>query len=153
MVQFDLAWMIWLVLGLVAAVWFVGGYLFSAGGRWRDRDRIVELSQFGPWVWGRCIVPGGVQRYWGKIWFGDLILTRRDFGKEHLQTLGFSEMQAQAVEGEVMVRLKFKSEKGVLRGHLWGTRFQFNPRTQEVISVKATAPEEREWVRVESISS
>lgn len=148
MLQFDLAWVIWIGGGIVAAVWLAGGFLFSAAGQWRDRDRIVELKQFGPWVWGRCKVPGGVQRYWGKIWFGDLILARRDFGKQHLQVLGFTEVQAKFVEGQVMVRLKFKLEGDVLKGNLWGTRFQFNPRTHEVISVQATPAEEREWERL-----
>ena len=148
MVQFDLAWIIWLGGGIAVAVWLVGGFLFSAAGRWRDRDRIVELKQFGPWVWGNCQVPGGVQRYWGKIWFGDLLLARRDFGKQHLCGLGFNEEQAQSVEGQVMVRLKLKLEGDVLKGHLWGTRFQFNPRTKEMMSVQATPAEDREWARI-----
>jgi len=145
--QFDLAWVIWLFLGIAAALWLLGGFLFSVAGRWRDRERVVELTQFGPWVWGNCKVAGGVQRYSGKIWMGDLVLARRDFGKEHLNALGFNDVQAVSVEGQIMVRLKLKLENGVLRGHLWGTRFQFNPRTQNVMSLKSTAPEAREWVK------
>ena len=58
------------------------------------------------------------------------------------------EVQAKFVEGQIMVRLILKLDDGALTGHLWGTRYQFNPNTQQVMSVRATAAEERAWVRV-----
>ena len=146
--QFDLASMIWIVGGIALAVWLVAGFFFPAAGQWRDRDRLVDLEQLGPWVWGTCKVSGGTQRYRGRVWFGKLSLTRRDFGKQHLLGLGFNEVQAKFVEGQIMVRLILKLDDGALTGHLWGTRYQFNPNTQQVMSVRATAAEERAWVRV-----
>ena len=146
--QFDLATLIWIAGGLAAVAWLAGGFLSPVAGSWRDRDRLVELKQFGPWVWGNCQVPGGTQRYQGKIWLGALILERRDYGKQHLLQLGFNKVQAKSVAGQVMVRLKLKREEQVLRGHLWGTRFKFNPHTQAVISVQTTTAEDREWVKI-----
>ena len=146
--QLDLAALIWIVLGLVAFGWLVGGFLFPVGGQWRDRNRQIELTQLGPWVWGHCKVPGGTQRYRGKVWLGELILARRDFGEQHLRALGFNEVQARSVEGQVMVRLKLKREGENLKGHLWGSRFKFNPRNQAVLSVQPTPAEGREWVRI-----
>ena len=148
MAQFDVAVLIWIALGIFAVAWLAGGFLFPVAGRWRDQDRLVEIKQFGPWVWGQCEVPGGVQRYRGKIWMGDLILERCDFGKQYLLRLGFNPVQAKSVEGQVMVRLKLKREGDCLRGHLWGTRFKFNPQTQAVLSVTRTAAEVREWEKV-----
>ena len=146
--QFDLVTFIWMGGGLAGAAWLVGGFLSPVGGQWRDRDKLVELMQFGPWVWGDCKIAGGTQRYRGKIWLGNLLLARRDYGKKHLRQLGFSDVQATSVEGQVMVRLKLKREGDVLRGHLWGTRFKFNSQTQRVISVQTTAAEDREWLRI-----
>ncbi len=146
--QFDLALLIWIAMGLAGFAWLIGGFLSPVAGQWRDRDRLVQLKQFGPWVWGRCEIPGGTQRYRGKIWLGGLILDRRDYGKQHLLQLGFNKIQAKSVEGQVMVRLKLTREGDVLRGHLWGTRFKFNPRTQAVLSVQTTTAEGREWVRI-----
>lgn len=146
--QFDLASLIWIAGGLAVFVWQVGGFLSPVAGQWRDRDKLVELTQFGPWVWGSCKISGGTQRYRGKIWLGNLLLARRDYGKQHLLQLGFNKVQANSVEGQVMVRLKLKREGDVLRGHLWGTRFKFKPHTQAVMSVKTTAAECREWVRI-----
>ena len=146
--QIDVAVLIWIGLGLFAAAWLMGGLLSPVAGHWRDRDRLVDLKQLGPWVWGQCEVPGGVQRYRGKIWMGDLILERRDFGKQYLLRLGFNAVQVKSVEGQVMVRLKLKREGDCLRGHLWGTRFKFNPQTQAVLSVQRTRAEIREWVKV-----
>ncbi|MEC9466150.1 MAG: hypothetical protein VX834_10215 [Myxococcota bacterium] len=145
---FDLATVIWVVGGLVLAGWVVGGFLVPVAGQWRDRDRIVQLGQLGPWVWGTCQVPGGLQRYRGKVFLGHLTLTRRDFGQGHLLGLGFNDVQAQAVEGQVMVRLTLRMKPSGLHGHLWGTRFQFNPRTQQVLSMQSTPAEERVWVPV-----
>ncbi len=147
--QFDLAVLIWIAMGLGAIAFLAGGFLSPVAGQWRDRDRLVELKQFGPWVWGHYNISGGIQRYRGKIWLGDLILDRRDYGKEHLLQLGFNKVQAKSVEGQVMVRLKLRREGDVLRGHLWGTRFKFNPQSQRVISVQTTAAEAREWLRVQ----
>ena len=147
MSQFDLASVIWIVGGLAGVAWMVGGFLSPVAGQWRDRDRQVELKQFGPWVWGSCKIAGGSQRYLGKIWLGNLLLTRRDYGQQHLLQLGFNKIQAKSVEGQVMVRLRLKREGDVLRGHLWGTRFKFSPQSQRVISVNATAAEGREWIR------
>ena len=146
--QFDLAWLIWVGGGIAAFVWLVGGFFSPVAGQWRDRDRQVELSQLGPWVWGLCKVPGGTQHYRGKVWFGELILVRRDFGKQHLLGLGFNKVQAKSVEGQVMVRLKLKREEETLKGNLWGTRFKFNPHTHKVMSTQRTPAESREWVRV-----
>ncbi len=146
--QFDLASFIWMAGGFAGFAWLVGGFLSPVAGQWRDRDRLVELKQFGPWVWGEYNISGGVQRYRGKIWLGGLILERRDYGKQHLLQLGFNKVQAKSVEGQVMVRLKLKREGDVLRGNLWGTRFKFNPQTQRVISVQTTAAEAREWVQI-----
>ncbi|MBT6177509.1 MAG: hypothetical protein HOI23_09690 [Deltaproteobacteria bacterium] len=145
--QFDLVWLIWVGGGIAACVWLVGGFLFPAAGQWRDRERLIELMQLGPWVWGHCKVPGGTQRYRGTVWFGVLVLARRDFGKQHLLALGFNKVQAKSVEGQVMVRLKLKQEGETLKGNLWGTRFKFNPHTKEVVSVQATPAESREWVK------
>ena len=146
--QFDLASFIWLAGGLAGIAWLAGGFLSPVVGQWRDRDRLVELKQFGPWVWGHCEIRGGIQRYQGKVWLGALVLDRRDYGKDHLLQLGFNKVQIKSVEGQVMVRLKLKREGDVLRGHLLGSRFKFNPQTQRVISVQTTAPEAREWARV-----
>ena len=148
MTQFDLATLIWVALGLAALAWLVGGFLSPVAGHWRDRDRMVELRQLGPWVWGKCEIPGGVQRYQGKIWLGALILERRDFGKQYLLQLGFNAVQVKSVEGQVMVRLKLHRDGDCLRGNQWGTRFKFNPRTQAVLSVQPTAAETREWVKL-----
>lgn len=146
--QFDLAALIWTAGAFAGVAWLVGGFLSPVAGQWRDRDKLIELTQFGPWVWGDCKIAGGTQRYRGKIWLGNLLLARRDYGKQHLRQLGFSEVQANSVEGQVMVRLKLKREGNALRGHLWGTRFKFKPHTQAVMSVERTAAEEREWVRI-----
>ena len=146
--QFDLALLIWIAMGLAGFAWLIGGFLSPVAGQWRDRDRLVVLKQFGPWVWGQCEIPGGTQRYHGKIWLGRLVLDRRDYGKQHLLQLGFNKIQAKSVGGQVMVRLKLTREGDLLRGHLWGTRFKFNPRTQAVLSVQTTTAEGREWVRI-----
>ena len=148
MQQFDLASLIWAAGGIALLVWLAGGFLSSVGGQWRDRDRTIDLVQLGPWVWGTCQINGGTQRYRGKVWLGDLSLTRRDFGRQHLLALGFNEVQAKYVEGQVMVRLSLKLQEGTLRGHLSGTRFQFNPRTQQVLSVQSTPAEQRSWTRL-----
>ena len=78
--QFDLATLIWITGGIVGVAWVVGGFLSPVAGQWRDRDRLVELKQFGPWIWGSCKISGGSQRYLGKIWLGNLLLSRRDYG-------------------------------------------------------------------------
>ena len=148
MAQFDLASLIWFAMGLAGVIWLAGGFMSPVAGQWRDRDRLVELKQFGPWVWGHCQITGGRQRYQGKIWLGALVLERRDYGTQHLAQLGFNKIQAKSVEGQVMVRLKLTREGDLLRGHLWGTRFKFNPRTQAVLSVQTTTAEGREWVRI-----
>ena len=45
MTQFDLQ-LDWVALGHRACV---AGRRFSLAGHWRDRDRMVELGQLGPW--------------------------------------------------------------------------------------------------------
>ncbi len=148
MLQADLATFIWIGGAVAFLIWFVGGFLCPVGGEWLENQRHIELTQFGPWVWGSTKVEGGIQRYSGKIWRRDLFLTRRDYGRGHLRNLGFSEVQIGAVEGRVMVRLRLTLQEDGLVGRLWGTRFQFRPGTREIVAVNSTAAEARHWTRV-----
>ncbi|MED5463702.1 MAG: hypothetical protein VX699_03540 [Myxococcota bacterium] len=141
----------WLFLGvvLVALVgWLVGGFLFSVAGTWRDRDRTIVLQQRGPFIWGSCPVAGGIQRYLGTIFWGAVILHRRDYGERHLQGIGFNQAQARVVSGAVVVRLKMRLKGDALEGTMRGTRFQFASGSERLVSSSATAVETRRWERV-----
>ncbi len=141
----------WLFLGavLVALVgWVVGGFLFSVAGTWRDRDRTIVLQQRGPFIWGSCPVAGGIQRYLGTIFWGAVILHRRDYGERHLQGIGFNQAQARVVSGAVVVRLKMRLKGDALEGTMRGTRFQFASGSERLVSSSATAVETRRWERV-----
>ena len=140
----------WLVLGvaLVGLVgWVLGGFILSVAGTWRDRDRRIVLQQRGPLLWGSCLVEGGTQRYLGTIFWGAVILHRRDYGEDHLQRLGFNPAQAKVVSGAVVVRLKMRLKGGALEGTMRGTRFQFASGSERLVSSTSTAVETRRWER------
>ena len=91
---------------------------------------------------------GGIQRYLGTIFWGAVILHRRDYGERHLQGIGFNQAQARVVSGAVVVRLKMRLKGDALEGTMRGTRFQFASGSERLVSSSATAVETRRWERV-----
>lgn len=135
-----------LVLG--ALVFLIGGFLTAVSGRWRDGERLVELNQFGPWIRGRAERPGGYETYAGIASFGTVWLSRRDFGLEHLEKIGFAPITAPVVDGTVTARLKFRAQPTQLAGEFVGLRFEFSESPVEIVSQARLPPTDRIWTRV-----
>ncbi len=134
-------------LGIV--VFFLGGVFTKVKGLWCEESRLINLQQFGPWCWGEAIVKGGKEVYSGTAIFGKVKLSRRDYGKGHLEELGFTLEQAQWVEGGVLVKLYFKLQANRLVGSMCGTQFKFKPDNSGIAWVKWAQPTKKVWLRSE----
>lgn len=115
--------LIW-CLGLGASAFVLGGLLTRVSGVFEEEGRRITLRQLGPWVWGHCAFEGGKQNYTGFAVFGRVRLARRDFGLAHLITLGFSQDNAETIEGQSTGLFRFRLVASGLSGVFRGYRFR-----------------------------
>ena len=135
----------WFTCAAATAVGLVGGLLTSVAGRWADEGRLIRLRQLGPLVWGEALLSDGLQRFRGYAWGGRTVLYRRDYGQEHLMSLGFSAEQAQVVAGRVTGHFELRRVDSGLAGTFVGRRFRLeNDRLRDQA---AAAPVPRAWQR------
>lgn len=129
-------------------VYFVGGWISDVAGIWQDGQRQLKLSQFGPWIWGRAVCEGGYQRFWGRVWFGRLRLYRYDYGRKHVESLGFAPEHAEAVEGQCTGCFVFRlwAHPTRLSGSFIGRKFTL--KNQRMLPIANIEPAPREWTRV-----
>ncbi|MBN2430825.1 MAG: hypothetical protein JXQ27_05085 [Acidobacteria bacterium] len=142
-------WIFLSALGLGMLVWFIGGWLTSVSGRWRDGQRVVELFQFGPWIRGICRPPGGEERYKGTAWFGRVRLVRRDYGEVHLRQMGFPEEVLHLMEGQVTGYFRFRMRDLELVGEFEGRRFRFGLRPPRITGMGRQDPVPRAWEQLD----
>ena len=134
-------------LGLAAGYALLGGLLTRVSGRWRDGDREITLRQFGPFLSGEALRPGGRERYSGFALWNRVRLRRSDSGVEYLKSLGFAPEIAPLVEHQIMASFDLKLEGGRLAGTFQGRIVRSERRPPRILSVSLTPPKPRTWTR------
>ncbi|MEO1480562.1 MAG: hypothetical protein AAFU77_00540 [Myxococcota bacterium] len=136
-------------LGGGIVIFVLGGLFTPIGGIWRDGDRIITLTQLGPWVSGTADRDGGRETYSGYAWFFRVRLARRSHGERHLRLLGFQADAVPVVDGAVTARLRFILRDRRLDGEFSGVRFDFSEPPVRILTSAALAPAQRSWTREE----
>ncbi len=131
----------------VVGVGVLGGLLTRVAGRWRDGDRVIDLTQLGPWVRGTCVRPGGGELYKGLALFGTVRLTRFTWGNQQLVDIGFAPDVIPLLEGRAFANLKLRLEGAELRGSFWGRTFSFEYEPPAIKAVTRLEAQERVWTR------
>lgn len=134
-------------LGLGTSVFLLGGFVTSVAGVWLDDDRIITLTQFGPWVRGTADRDGGHEVYAGIAWFQRVWLSRKSHGERHLRLLGFQPDAIPVVEGAITARLRFSVQDDRMDGEFLGVRFDFTERPVKILRAATLAPAPRSWTR------
>lgn len=131
---------------LLAAALFVGGYVYRVAGVWSDGARRITLHQFGPVVWGESRFDAGRQLFSGRMVFGYLKLSRRDFGDDHLRSLGFNKEHLAAMQGATTGFFTMRlTAEGRLDGHFVGRTF--TTRQSKMVPTTWAEPSPRSWQR------
>lgn len=130
---------------LSLALW-AGGYVYRVAGIWSDGSRRITLKQFGPFVWGNSSFDTGRQLFSGRLVFGYLTLSRRDFGDMHLRSLGFTKQHLAAMQGATtgFFKMRLKPD-GTLNGHFFGRTF--TTRHNKMVPTTLAEPQPRVWQR------
>ncbi|MBK8013254.1 MAG: hypothetical protein IPK13_18100 [Deltaproteobacteria bacterium] len=103
-----------IVAGLTAAVWVIWGFTVRVQGTWARVDEGLKvgqtehicLVQFGPFVRGRRLVPGGFQELTGLLRGRTIWITRRDHGEELIVNQGFPRELVGEIDGSVTAKMK-----------------------------------------------
>ena len=103
-----------IVVGAGLLGWIARGFAIRVFGTWERVDEGVRpgqgerisLAQFGPFVRGRRLVPGGFQEFTGVLRGRTLVLSRRDHGREMIVKSGFPKEIADQIDGTVTARLR-----------------------------------------------
>lgn len=131
---------------LLGAALFVGGYVYRVAGTWSDGARRITLHQLGPVVWGESHFDAGRQLFSGRMVFGYLKLGRRDFGDDHLRSLGFTKEHLDAMQGATTGFFKMRlGAEGRLDGHFVGRTF--TTRQNKMVPTTWAEPSPRSWQR------
>lgn len=103
----------------------LGGQFTPLAGSWRDGSRLVRLRQLACVVRGDAKVEGGRQRFAGLCCFGRALLWRRDYGEDHLLSLGFPQPQLAKLQGRVtgVFVLRLDAAQARLHGNFYGRHF------------------------------
>lgn len=162
----TLRWvLIWGAAG-TCAVWFLSAFLFRVAGEWirllpdtatrtpGDEERF-QLSQFGPFVSGRCSVPGGHQTLSGLIIGRTLYLRRRDHGHRHLEKQGFPPEVARRLDGQIFARfeLRLRNQGLLLDGSIYPRRIEFTHQPPRVTGIFQAPSAPRTYSRVTPLSA
>lgn len=103
-----------LAIGLLFAIWVLRGFMVRVSGTWERVDEglrpgqseLIHLVQFGPFVRGRRIMPGGFQEYTGMLRGRTIFMTRRDHGEPFIVGQGFPKELAREIDGSVTAKLR-----------------------------------------------
>lgn len=144
-------------VALVAAAWIVRGFMVRIQGTWRrvdddsNEEEVVAFAQFGPFVRGRRVVPGGFQEYTGVLRGRTMFMTRRDHGRAMLERLGFPPVVASEIEGSVTARLRLtlSADGRALFGTFVPQRIEFQRQPPKVTRRVYLEPQFRRY-RLES---
>ena len=143
---FQLEWYHFGILAvlLVVLVWFGWGFLVPVRGTWERVDSDVKpgaleritFVQFGPFVKGRRIMPGGFQEFSGLLRGRSVALTRRDHGRELILSQRFPEGIVDEIDGTVTATmwLTLSADGQVLHGTFTPQRIEFTHHPPKVTS-------------------
>lgn len=146
-----------LVLGILLSL------LFPVGGTWErttgenqsiwDRERII-LKQFGSIIFGKQIVPGGFQKFFGFALGPSIWLKRKDYGVQALMHEGFPEPIAKLAQGRVLLHLTLKltSDRLFLKGYATPMKVEFYEDGSGIKSIRPVEPAPRTYHRSELTS-
>lgn len=103
-----------LALGIVGLLWVLRGFLVRVSGTWERVDEglrpgqseVISLVQFGPFVRGRRMMPGGFQEYTGVLRGRTIFMSRRDHGEPFIVGQGFPRELASDIDGTVTAKLR-----------------------------------------------
>lgn len=154
MFSFGIIILVLLVLGILL------GLLFPVGGTWErvtkenqsiwDRERIV-LKQLGLIVFGKQIVSGGIQKFFGFALGPSIWLKRKDYGIQALMHEGFPEPIAKLAQGRVLLHLKLKltPDRLFLKGYATPMKVEFYEDGSGIKSIHPVEPTLRTYHRAE----
>lgn len=113
-VSLELWHLVLLALLVAALVWLLRAFLVRVSGTWERVDEglrpgqseVIDLVQFGPFIRGRRIMPGGFQEYTGVLRGRTMFMTRRDHGEPFIVGQGFPKELAAEIDGSVTAKLR-----------------------------------------------
>ena len=142
--RFEPWYAILIVLACVALISVVRSFVVRVTGTWERVDeglkggRVerITLVQFGPFVRGRRLVPGGFQQLSGYIRGRTIVLTRRDHGEEMLMRQGFPPEVVKEVDGSVTAKLELtlSADELAIFGTFTPQKIEFTVRPPKVTS-------------------
>jgi len=148
-----------IILGVVFLLFFIyyaRTFFTPLGGRWYDQKDAtsplitIDLTQFGPFVWGFAEVKGGSFQYNG--WFNgkNLKLRRKDSGKEYFMGLNFPYVVYRQLDGTEMAKMEFTfdSNKQELVGKHYSQKIEYRHQPpHDILQRGYIPPHPRVWKR------
>lgn len=141
-IQLELWHLILIAIGLALIVWIVRGLTIRVSGTWERVDEgvpqgqreLISLVQFGPFVRGRRLMPGGFQEFTGLLRGRTVFLTRRDHGRELITSQGFPAELVPDIDGTVTakLRLTLSADGSAMFGSFTPQKIEFTHRPPEI---------------------
>lgn len=148
-----------LLLGATALLFvivYIRAFFTNIGGTWYEQKepgspiQQIQLSQIGPWVWGKSTHTGGFSLYRG--WFNGKTVTlrRKDFGAIYFQQLGFPDAVIPSLDGteKAKSQFQFDAHQQKLVGQHFPQKIEISrtkpPRVTQRLYLPPTP---RTWVR------
>lgn len=141
----------------LAAVWLIRAASVRISGSWERVDEgrpagppeVIQLVQFGPFVRGQRMMPGGFQEYTGLLRGRTIFMTRRDHGADFITGQGFPAPLVRELEGTVTARLRLtvSADGRAIFGTFTPQRIEFTHRPPKITQRAYQAPSFRRYER------
>lgn len=157
-IQLESWHLIALGLGLAALLWIVRAAMVRVSGSWERVDEgrpegppeVIQLVQFGPFVRGQRVTPGGFQEYTGLLRGRTIFMTRRDHGAAFITGQGFPAPLVPELEGTVTARLRLtvSADGQAIFGAFTPQKIEFTRRPPKITRRAFQASSYRRYARL-----